>query len=126
MGSAAYWWGRLAAAVVVRLPLYLSSPAFLMEILLYVDDVLFLAACKTGMVWIGSVLLFLVALGVPLRWDKCRGGVQVEWIGYWADFIGISEKRAAWLADWMTEQVACAGRLQCCAGRNVLAKHGVL
>jgi hypothetical protein len=65
MGSAAYWWGRVAAAVMVRLPHYLAHPSALVEILLYVDDHFMLLACKWGITWAGSVILLLVALGVP-------------------------------------------------------------
>ena len=48
-----------------------------------------------------------VALGVPWKWKKFRGGQEVDWIGYWlsvADFrLGISEKRARWTREWMSK-----------------------
>ena len=38
-----------------------------------------------------------------------QGGTQVEWVGYLADLwkghLGLSVKRAAWLAGWMRTQV---------------------
>jgi hypothetical protein len=109
MGSAAYYWGRFAAAVIVRLCCYLMGKAAGLDVLLYVDDLLILAGDKAGIIFAGVLIYFLMALGVPFRWDKCRGGTQVEWIGYWADLwqgrLGISERRAQWLASWMTKQV---------------------
>jgi hypothetical protein len=42
-----------------------------------------------------------------LKWPKVRGGVQLEWVGYWLDFarfeIGVSAQRAAWAATWLSE-----------------------
>jgi hypothetical protein len=109
MNPAAYWWGRLAAAVIVRLPYYLAGKDSLMEFLLYVDDWLILATGKEEIILAGAILHLLSALGVPWRWDKCRGGTQVEWIGYWADLwegrLGLSVRRATWLAVWMRTQV---------------------
>ena len=43
MNPAAYWWGRLAAAVIIRLPYYLAGKDSLVEFLLYVDDWLIFA-----------------------------------------------------------------------------------
>ena len=108
MAPAAYWWGRFAVATLVRLLHYLAGSETGLEILLYVDDHITLACDKAGIVLSGALLYFLVALGVPWRWDKCRGGTQVDWIGYWLDLwkgqLGISERRAQWLAKWLAKQ----------------------
>jgi len=109
MGSAAYYWARFGAGVLVRLPHYVAGKEDSLEILLYVDDFLFLPYDSRGIVLAGALIFLLVALGVPLRWDKCRGGERVDWIGYWADLwggqLGISERRATWLVEWMRLQV---------------------
>jgi len=69
-----------------------------------------LAQNKSGIVCCGYLLFTLVALGIPWRWDKFRGGTEVEWIGYWADLwrsqLGMSAKRAERLIRWMDSQVA--------------------
>ena len=110
MASAAYWWGRVAAATLVRLCHYLAGNQVPLEILLYVDDHIMLACDKAGIVLAGTLIYFLSSLGVPWRWDKSRGGTQVDWIGYWADLwhgrLGISVRRAQWLAQWMARQTS--------------------
>jgi hypothetical protein len=59
------------------------------------------------------LLLFLFLwelLGTPIKWSKCRGGFEMEWLGYWLDYgrfrLGISEARAQWLVKWITETLA--------------------
>jgi len=56
----------------------------------------------------------MAVIGIPFRWKKFRGGTEINWIGYWIDVrafrLGISEKRAAWLANWLRVQVE-AGRV---------------
>ena len=45
-----------------------------------------------------------------MKWSKCRGGIEVEWLGYWVDYgrfrLGISESRATWLAKWIGQALA--------------------
>ena len=110
MTSASYWWARLAAALLVRLCHYVAGNRVPIDILLYVDDHIMLTSSKAGIVLSGMLIYFLVALGVPWRWDKCRGGTEVDWIGYWADLwhgrLGISVRRAEWLAGWMGRQAS--------------------
>ena len=51
------------------------------------------------------VILTLEVLGAPLAWEKFRGGLEVEWVGFWASLrlfrIGISAGRT----DWILQQV---------------------
>ena len=53
-------------------------------------------------------LLILEVLGTPIKWSKVRGGVQIDWIGYWLDLgrfeLGVSEGRAAWAVRWLTDK----------------------
>ena len=73
----------------------------------------------------GALIYMWVALGIPFRWDKCRGGDKVDWIGFWADLwaghLGISVRRAQWLSDWMLKQVE-AGRTDLADFTSVLGR----
>ena len=87
---------------MVRLFYYLVSGEGDQDMLLYSDDFLMTAGRKREMVDLAGVLLLWVALGVPWKWKKFRGGFEAEWIGYQIDFdrlsLGISPRRAEWLA----------------------------
>ena len=52
--------------------------------------------------------------GVPLKWEKTRGGFDCDYIGYrfcWSNLTGgIAEQRAAWLSNWCIT-TAKAGRV---------------
>ena len=100
LALAGYYWARLASGVVVRLFHYLLGSGD-QEILLFADD----AVMFVWMEEIGAMIFLWVAQGVPWKWSKFRGGQQVKWIGYWlsvADFrLGISEKRARWIPEWV-------------------------
>ena len=110
MSPAGYWWSRLAAAVVVRLCHYLVAGRWPLEVLLFVDDVLFNAKRAQEIIDVGVLLLILEALGVPFKWTKFRGGIATDWIGYRVNWetreLGISPKRSAWLVGWMRREVA--------------------
>ena len=109
VGSAGYYWGRLGAAVLVRLPHYFLAGRWYPELLLYADDFLYLAKRISEITDLGTIVMIFAALGVPMKWSKFRGGFQVSWIGYWIDLekylFGISEKRAEWLAAWLEDGV---------------------
>jgi hypothetical protein len=55
-------------------------------------------------------LLSWLVWGYPIKWEKTKGGFEFEWIGYWLDLgrfrLGISEKRANWLLNWVKD--ACS------------------
>ena len=52
----------------------------------------------------------MVVIGVPFSWRKCQGGTKVEWVGCFVDLeqksVGISEKRADWIRNWVDATVA--------------------
>jgi hypothetical protein len=52
---------------------------------------------------------FLEVVGVPFSWKKFLGGLSYEWVGFWTDWetfmVGISEKRAIWVADWCQKKL---------------------
>ena len=41
--------------------------------------------------------------GTPFSERKWRGGLQLDWVGYWIDYgrfkLGISEKRCLWIVQ---------------------------
>ena len=74
IGSAGYWWGRLASGMLVRLFHYLTSASGNQDMLLYSDDFLMTAGTKSEMKDLVAVLFLRVALGIPWKWKKFRGG----------------------------------------------------
>ena len=64
---AAYWFARVSALLVRLLHRYISVARGLF---MYVDDRLVLLESRVAPFLAPSVLLFLVALGVPLSWEK--------------------------------------------------------
>lgn len=104
MGSAAYFWARASGALLVCLRHYVVQDPHGWEVLLYVDDFMFTAVGRKAIEHSAFMVFMLCVLGMPFRWDKFRGGVETKFVGYWVDFgmyrLGISERRAEWLAGW--------------------------
>ena len=109
MSPAAYYWARAAAGVIVRLTHYFLGGDFPIELLLYVDDLLMFADSQNQVEALGFAIFVMVLLGVPFRWKKFRGGIEIEWIGCWVDVrgfkLGVSQKRADWLVAWLRAKV---------------------
>ncbi len=80
VGSAAYWWGRLAACLH-RAALRILGVQYGPWALLFADDWdlsagnLGFEVSLLGFVWV------MVALGVPFSWRKGRGDFTYSWIG---------------------------------------------
>ena len=57
-------------------------------------------------------------IGTPFSWGKMKGGIAVDYVGYWLDFaefeIGISAARASWIIAWLKEITQ---------GKHVLVRH---
>ena len=108
VASAAVHWSHLFSGIQ-RAVCYLTGTLKLF-LLTYVDDLLFITQGKAATDAIVVALLFMVVLGVPFSWHKCKGGTQVEWVGYYVDLeqksVGISEKRADWICNWVETTVA--------------------
>eukprot|EP00435_Cladocopium_sp_Y103_P016869 s1943_g4.t1 len=102
--STPYWWGRISGALI-RLTHYLLGPDVPIELLLYADDLEAMGITAEGRKGIVASFAYLAALGSPFKWKKHRGGLCTEWIGLTTDYanfsLGISEKRAQWLAKWI-------------------------
>ena len=71
----------------------------------YVDDNLWLPRGSAAVDAIAIALLFLCALGLPIAWRKCHGGISVGWVGYRLEMqkklLGIGVNKTRWLIDWV-------------------------
>jgi hypothetical protein len=94
---------------VARLVHYILGPQFAIWLLAYADDGWFTGRGPHAYDALALVLLLFSALGVPISWKKLRGGVQIDWVGYWLDVgkfsMGISSHRQAWIIKWLTEKL---------------------
>ncbi|CAE8616008.1 unnamed protein product, partial [Polarella glacialis] len=103
IGSIAYWWGRLAAAAgrfVLRL--CLNSFVFMS---IFADDLKVVAGGADKWKVLLRVFMAWIMIGAPFAWEKFRGGLELDWIGYWLDYtrfeLGVSERRTLWLCKWL-------------------------
>lgn len=105
VGSAAFWWGRLAGTLQ-RVIWELIPFSECIYMLLYADDGLILAAGENYQPNLLKVLALIDTLGAPLSWAKCRGGLRMEWLGYFLDIeagvVGVSGSKTRWLEEWVT------------------------
>ncbi len=84
IGSAAYWWARLAAGLA-RISITFQERRCLWQ-WLYADA---LRWTTTGLYLYCDSLLFLVmwsALGKPYSCGKGKGGLSCDFVGYWMDY----------------------------------------
>ena len=100
--TAGYWWSRLiGAAGRAVLSLLCPSWFFLLD---FADDLRLQAFGPTKYEDILLCMLLFEMMGTPFSWKKCRGGLALDWLGYWIDYqrfeVGVSEKRALWLIVW--------------------------
>ena len=103
VGTAAYWWSRLMAAVA-RGCLYLHGRDWVWQ-LVFADDEHWSSTGPDTVVNLLATVRFQVVVGVPFSWKKFRGGFSMDWVGFWIDYtrfeVGLSESRAMWLAKWI-------------------------
>ena len=80
---AAYWFARVGSYIVWRLHrwIWLQHGLFL-----YVDDGLVVLPQSVSPLVSATTLMFLVALGVPLSWEKVDLQAGLSWIGWPLDF----------------------------------------
>ena len=113
VASASYWWSRIAGAGM-RLIHDLLGREYAGERLLYADDLGAIGSGVMGRRGLVLTFLYLSALGFPFKWSKQRGGLKVEWIGLYTNYIsmslGLSPSRSAWVQAW-TKKVAKAGKI---------------
>ena len=126
VGSAGYYWTRLASAIH-RLGYYVISDKWEYEALLFSDDWLAVGSTREELEDIVCVVFFMSLLGFPWNWKKFRGGDTVAWIGYEINLseylVGISVGRAKWLADWV-EKVLDVGFVQVNELESVVGRFG--
>ena len=105
VASAAYWWQRLGSAIMRALHYILQHDHALFA-LLFADDGFLTGRGRAAFPALLLSLLFFAVIGLPLSWDKLRGGFQGDWIGYYVDIVqyqvGLSESRALWVVRWCT------------------------
>eukprot|EP00971_Amphidinium_carterae_P341389 6480156-Amphidinium_carterae.1 len=108
ISSAAYWWGRLCAALG-RVALSLLPEEKWLFQLVYLDDILLLAKGNEKLQDLAFVLFIWRVLGTPFSWRKVKGGLVVDWIGYELKLgviphtVGLSRGRADWAVKWCLE-----------------------
>ena len=108
IGSASYWWQRIAAAIS-RVGLVIVGRHEFWQ-LIYADDYDWMISGPDMATNVLVVVFFYVLVGMPFAWHKCGGGFAYEWIGYWQDYttfsVGVSEARSKWLCTWIKESLA--------------------
>ena len=104
LASASYWWSRLGACLI-RMMYMLLGPRRTLDSLLYADDLELIAENKLEKISVLLGLIYLMAMGTPLKWTKFRCGHGLEWVGYFfchrSHSIGLSESRAQWIIVWI-------------------------
>jgi hypothetical protein len=102
VGSAGYWWGRLAGGIA-RIAVAFCENEWAFQFI-YADDLRW--TCHGPAKYDLLLLLTFVwtLAGTPISWKKGRGGLALDWVGYWLDYgkfqVGISESRCRWLVAW--------------------------
>ena len=94
----AYWFGRVGAQLTRFLHqfIYICHGLFL-----YIDDGLLLVPAEVAPLVACTALMFLVALGVPLSYEKLELGFSLQWIGWHFNW----ERRAAALPTVKREKL---------------------
>ena len=100
--SASFWWGRLCSAIG-RLILTMMGRQWFW-ILMFADDSRTQAHGPQKFTMLVLSLFIWVVVGTPFSWKKVKGGLELDWLGYWVDYgrfqLGISESRTQWLIKW--------------------------
>ena len=89
----------------IRAQHYILGHSMASWIMLYADDGKITATIEKFAETVCLALLILVVFTFPVKWTKCHGGFQYQWIGYWENValftVGISESRRLWAIRWM-------------------------
>ena len=108
VASAAYWWSRLAGALV-RTTHGILGDEYPLELLLYADDIEITAADAREREGAVMAIFIMLCFGAPFKWKKFRGGFKTDWVGLHLDntvfAVGLSKARAAWMAGWLNSIV---------------------
>ena len=105
VACAALHFGRLAGAVfrmVIRV--LRNQPCFQ---LLFADDLKLVVGGPSKHVDLWTLLVGWLLVGTPFSWKKFRGGLELDYVGFWTDYgrfqLGLSEKRAQWVIKVIDE-----------------------
>jgi len=105
VACAAYHFARLAS-LWGRLVMRLGGQSHVFQ-LLFADDLKMVAAGADKYDRIWYMLIAWLMLGTPFRWPKFRGGVCLEFVGFFMDYckfeVGLSERRTNWIVQWVEE-----------------------
>ena len=105
VASAAVWWSRLAG-IIGRLAYKISFRDWLF-ILIFVDDMLVTAGGKDRWLTIWRVIACFEMCGAPFGYHKFKGGLQLDYVGFWLDYakfnIGIAERRSNWIIKFIDQ-----------------------
>ncbi len=109
VASIAYWWSRVAGALL-RCIHYLAAADLELWVLLVADDYkVEPTAAQLERAILFALWLFEL-LGVPLQWAKTGGGDEADWVGYNLRYpvhaLGLSESRAEWASAWCSRHAA--------------------
>ena len=109
VSCASYWWTRISAAGAgIRATRRLLGPEFMLDLLLYADDLESLGLCASRRDS-AKLLLYMSLLDFPFKWAKMRGVFCVEWLGLETEYnsyrLGLTKRRADWLVNWLRETV---------------------
>ena len=103
VSSAAILWARLFGCVG-RWVLRVLGPGFNLQVI-FVDDlhVVVVGPGKFRTLW--TIICAYLLVGTPFAFHKFKGGVAVEFVGFFLSYekacAGVSEKRLAWIIEWI-------------------------
>ena len=105
VACAALHFGRLAGAIfrmVIRI--LRNQPCFQ---LLFADDLKLVVGGPSKHMDLWTLLVGWLLVGTPFSWKKFRGGLELDYVGFWTDYsrfqLGLSEKRAQWVVKVIDE-----------------------
>ena len=93
----------------VQRAIYYLAGSHELFLLVYVDDLPCIIKGAKEFDVAAVALLFMVVIGVPFSWRKCKDGTKVEWMGYGVDIekgsVGIIHRRASWICRGIDETI---------------------
>ena len=99
VACAALHFGRLAGAIF-RMVLRLLRRQQCFQ-LLFADDLKWIVGGPSKYLDLWTMITGWLLVGTPFSWRKFRGGMSLDYVGFWTDYkrfqLGLSEKRAAWV-----------------------------
>ena len=105
IGSIAYFWGRLASALG-RLTMKLWFNECNWQFI-FADDLHINCGGPFKFLNLLTTVVTWLMMGTPFAWKKFRGGITLDWCGYYLDYgkfqLGISEARIRWLTDFISK-----------------------